>query len=105
MRRAVGSVHEPDDDHGGPGSSRQAMQRVDPRIDEVRTKNQVLRWIAVDGKLGQQEDIRLFCLGPIDGLGDPLLVAGEIAHAEIQLGSCDSKWHTVTIRPVIPCRL
>jgi hypothetical protein len=101
---AIETIDEPDHDGGRTGARGQAIESGETCSDEIRAEDEILRRVAVDGQFREEQDVGPLPLRPPHGLVDALLVARDVADAEVELGPGDTYWHNATIRPVIPCR-
>ena len=65
----------------------QLVQRLLDALLHVRAQQQVLRRIAAQGQLGEQDHIRLLIIPRVvGGIDQPLQIAPDISHLQVELG-------------------
>ena len=83
----VRRAHERDDPAGGP---RDLLQRALRRPDEAGAEQEVLRRVAGDRELGEEDEVGARVLGLGEATEDALAVAVEVADDGVDLGECES---------------
>ena len=82
----VGEADQRDDAAHLAGEIAQALVR---RAHEAGPQQQILRWVAGDGQLGEEDEVGAGALGLADRLQDPLAVPVQVADGGVDLRECE----------------
>ncbi len=79
------------------GRSRDLAERPLRRLEEARPQQEILRWVARDGKLGEEDELGACCARLVEAGQDPVAVAVEVADDRVDLGEGESHGFSLSV--------